>query len=137
MTSHTEIEASQPIARQRITTALEDNSLGLVVFHDGIDDGLKEAPVALVIDTIAERDVDSVVLTSTNADVAELAGAGEVLAIFVEGAGHDAIGGVEGFLDAVAVMHINVDIEHALFESEKFDDGEHNVCGTRKRGVGG
>ncbi len=44
----------------------------------------------------------------------EIAGAGEILPVFVERAGHDAIRRVEGLLDAVAVMHIDVDIQDPL-----------------------
>jgi len=32
----------------------------------------------------------------------------------VKGCSHDAVGGVEGLLDAVAVVDVNVDVQHAL-----------------------
>ena len=38
--------------------------------------------------------------------------AGEELAVFVEWNSHDTIGGVEGFLDAIAVVDIDVDVHH-------------------------
>ena len=42
-----------------------------------------------------------------------VAGAGEEVAEFVEGDGHDAVGRVEGFFHAVAVMDVDVDVQHA------------------------
>ena len=40
--------------------------------------------------------------------------AGEVvLSVLVKGAGHYAVGEVEGLLNAVTVMDVNVDVEHA------------------------
>ena len=48
----------------------------------------------------------------------------------MEGNGHDSVRGVESFLDAIAVVDIDVDIKYALVESEKFEDAENNVCGA-------
>jgi hypothetical protein len=36
----------------------------------------------------------------------------------VEGDGHDAVGGVEGLLNTVAVVDIDVDVENARVEAE-------------------
>eukprot|EP00850_Spirogloea_muscicola_P008017 SM000042S15284 [mRNA] locus=s42:174238:177192:+ [translate_table: standard] len=57
----------------------------------------------------------------------EVAGAGEVLAELVEGDGHDAVGGVEGLLHAVAVVDVDVDVQHALVVLEELQDGQHDV----------
>ena len=42
-----------------------------------------------------------------------VARAGEVFAELVEGDGHHAVRRVEGFLDAVAVVDVDVDVQHA------------------------
>lgn len=44
----------------------------------------------------------------------QVAGAGEILSVLVEGDGHDAVCGVESLLHAVAVMDVNVDVEDPL-----------------------
>ncbi len=61
--------------------------------------------------------------------VLEPARAGEELVrlVLVERDGHDAVGGEEGLLDAVAVMHVNVDVQHARVDAQQLQDGEHNV----------
>jgi hypothetical protein len=45
----------------------------------------------------------------------------------VERYGHDAIGRVEGFLYTISVVHVNVDVQHALLVSQKLDDAEDDV----------
>mmetsp|Transcript_22290 Transcript_22290/g.37806 ORF Transcript_22290/g.37806 Transcript_22290/m.37806 type:complete len:201 (-) Transcript_22290:18-620(-) len=41
--------------------------------------------------------------------------------------GHDAVGGVKRFLDAVAVMNVDVNVEHALVKLEQLHNAQHNV----------
>jgi len=45
----------------------------------------------------------------------------------VKGDGHDAVCGVEGILHAVAVVDINVDVQHAAVVLEHLEDGQHDV----------
>jgi hypothetical protein len=40
----------------------------------------------------------------------------------VEGAGHDSIGQVEGFLHAVSVVDIDIDIQHPLVSLQQLQD---------------
>ena len=128
MAAHGKVEASQPISRQRVTSALKDNSSWLIVLHDAIDHRLEDALVAVVVDAVAEWEVDGVVLSVAYADVSKFAGAREVLAVLVERNGHDTVGAVEGFLNAVTVVHIDVDIKHTRVETEELDDAEDDVC---------
>lgn len=127
MTSHAEIEASETITRQAITTALKNDSLWLVVVHDSLNDWLEDGLVGGVIDAITKREIDGVVLALTNTNVAKLTSSREVLAILVEGDGHDTIGSVESLLDAITVMDVNVNVEDSLLESQELDDAENDV----------
>lgn len=45
----------------------------------------------------------------------DVTGAREVLAEFVERSSHDAVGGVESLFHTVAVVDVDVNVEHALF----------------------
>ena len=67
------------------------------------------------------------VLSVANADIPKFAGAREVLAVLVEGDGHDTVGAVESFFNAVAVVNVNVDVEHSRVEAKKLDDAKDNV----------
>ena len=75
--------------------------------------GDKDVLVRLVVDAIMKRHVDGVPFATAMAPVRELARAGEKVAKLVERARHDAVGRVEGLLDAVAVVDVNVDVEHS------------------------
>ena len=129
-----EIEAAEAVAGEGVGAALEDDGGGLVGLHDFLHDGLEDGLVGVVVDAVADGEVDGVVLAAAGADVLEVAGAGEVLAVLVEGDGHDAVGGVEGLLDAVSVVDVDVDVEDALVVLEELEDGEHDVVDVAEAG---
>ena len=97
--------------------------------HDLAYHGLEDGLVRRVVHPVLERKVDRVALGVVGADVLDVARAREVLAELVEGDGHHAVGGVEGLLDAVAVVDVDVDVQHALVVLEQLEDGEHDVVG--------
>lgn len=131
MTAHAEIEAAQSIAGQTVATTLEYYSLWLVVFHNSANDGLENVPVGRICNAIAEGKVDRMVLAITHTNVAKLASTREILAVLVERASHDTVGGVERFLDTVTVMDVNIDVKNTLVESQELNDSEYNVCTSR------
>jgi hypothetical protein len=45
--------------------------------------------------------------------------------------GHDAVGGIEGFLDSVTVVDVDVNIQDSLLEAEELDDPQNDVCEVR------
>lgn len=51
----------------------------------------------------------------------------EVILELVEGACHDSIGQVEGFLHAVSVVDIDIDVQHSLVGLQQFQDGQHAI----------
>ena len=106
---------------------MQNDCSRLVVLHYTVDHGFEDALVAVVVNTVTEREVDGVVLSVANADIPKFAGAREVLAVLVEGDGHDTIGAVEGFFNAVTVMYVNVDVEHSRVEAKKLDDAKNDV----------
>jgi hypothetical protein len=40
---------------------------------------------------------------------------------------HHTIGAVEGFFDAIAVVHVNVDVQHSWVEAKKLDDAKNDI----------
>ena len=52
----------------------------------------------------------------------------------MKGDRHDAIGRVKGFLDAVAVVDVNVDVEHALVVFEELERCEYDVVDVAEAG---
>ena len=59
------------------------------------------------------------------AHVLHVARAREVLAKLVKGEREHAIGGVEGLLDTVAVVDVDVDVEHPLVMFQQLQDRQH------------
>jgi hypothetical protein len=45
----------------------------------------------------------------------------------VEGNSHNTVGGVEGLLNTITVMDVNIDVEDPLFESEELEDAENDI----------
>ena len=57
----------------------------------------------------------------------QLARPGEVLSVLVEANSHDAVGGVERLLDAVTVVHVNVDVQHTCMITKQLQDAKHDI----------
>ena len=134
MSPNAKVEASEPIARQRVGTALQNDGTGGEPLHHLRDDGTEDGAEGFVVHAVVEGEVDGIVLPLGVANVEDVAGAGEVLAELVEADGHDAVGGVEGLLDAVAVVDVDVDVEDALVLLEELEDGEDAVVDVAEAG---
>jgi hypothetical protein len=124
---HTQVEATKPVTGKTVTTTLEHNSFRTIVSHDCFDDWLKDIAVGLVCDAVAQREIDRVVLAAANTNIAQFAGTGKVLAVLVEGNGHDSVGRVKGFLDTIAMVDVDVNVQDTLLVSQEFDDAENDV----------
>lgn len=125
---HTEVEASETVARKTVATTLQDHRFGSVPFHNALNNGLKDALVGDVINAIAEREVDGIVLALTHSDIAQLTRTWEVLAVLVEGHRHHTVSRVECLLNTISVVDININVEHALLESQQLQDTQNDVC---------
>lgn len=66
-------------------------------------------------------------LALADTDIAKFTGARKVLAVLVERYSHDPVGRVKGLLHTITVMNIDVDIEDALVETQKFENAENDV----------
>lgn len=83
--------------------------------------------IALIVNPILQREVNRIALASALALVAERARARKVVAKLMEARRHHPIGGVEGLLDTIAMVHVNVDVEDAGVMPQEFEDAEDNV----------
>ena len=122
-----EVEAPEAVAGQGVGPALQHDGAGGEPLHDLADDGPEDGAEGVVVHAVVEGEVDGVVLAVGVAHVEDVAGAREVLAELVEADGHDAVGRVEGLLDAVAVVDVDVDVEDALVLLEELEDGQNAV----------
>mmetsp|Transcript_66693 Transcript_66693/g.106008 ORF Transcript_66693/g.106008 Transcript_66693/m.106008 type:complete len:249 (-) Transcript_66693:542-1288(-) len=105
------IEHANPILRQRVSAALQHNHTRPIAVEYRIDDGFVNAEIAIVVDAVIEGEVDGVVLARRNSNVFVKASAGkEAVAVFMQRQRQYAVRVVEGFLDAVAVMHVDINV---------------------------
>ena len=75
---------------------------------------LKDAAVGLVIDSVPQGKVDGVLLALAVASVTHITCPGEVLSVLVKGARHHTISGVEGLLNSISVVDVDVDVQDTL-----------------------
>jgi hypothetical protein len=127
VTLHAEVEATQSVTRKTISSALQNNSSGLIPLHDMLDNWLEHALVRQIVDTIAKWDIDSIVLSIPDTHITELSSTGEVFTVLVERHCHHAICGVECLLHTVTMVHITVDVQNSLVEAKKLNDAEDDI----------
>lgn len=62
---------------------------------------------------------------------ANITGAGEELSEAVERARHNTVGRVEGLLDTVTVVDVDVNVEHTGVDAQKFENTENAITSAR------
>lgn len=127
MAVHAQVETAESVARQAVTAALENNGVRIVVFHDARNDRLEDRLVGSIIYAVSEGAVDCVIFALADADISELTGTGEILAVLVKRHRHDSIRRVESLLDTISVVYVDIDIQDALVESQQLEDTEDDV----------
>jgi len=123
-----QLKLSNQVLRERVRAALADYHVGSVDLARARDNALEEFEELVVLDASLERDVDRVEPALAFSALLQAAGAREeVLAELVEAEGEHTVRAVKGFLDAVAVMHVDVDVEDADEVSEQAEDADNDV----------
>ena len=128
VSAHRQIEAAELILGQRVGAALQHDRAWTVPIHDRLNDRPEDEFVRVIVDAVAQRHVDRVVLPAPDAPILDVARAREEVAELVQRAGHHAVRRAERLLDAVAVMDVDVDVEDALVYTEQLENAEHDVC---------
>ena len=64
-----EIETTKPVARQRIGPALKNDGVGLVGFHHFAHHWLEDGFVGIIVDSIAQREINRIVFAPSSTDV--------------------------------------------------------------------
>ena len=89
--------------------------------------GLKDKATVLIIDTTVQRDVHSIVLAFTETNVLQCTRTGEVVSIFMEGAGHDSVGAIKSFFDTITMMNININIHNTRINSDISNEEKRDI----------
>mmetsp|Transcript_44830 Transcript_44830/g.141163 ORF Transcript_44830/g.141163 Transcript_44830/m.141163 type:complete len:210 (+) Transcript_44830:347-976(+) len=123
-----EVEHSQPVPCQAVSSALHDDGLGVVGPNDLSDDGLEDLLEAAVIYPIVQRHVHRAVFPRPFPDVCDVTSLREEVAVvLVEGGCHNSVCVDERLLHSVSMMHIDIDVKDAREELEQLQDGQNDV----------
>lgn len=114
-----EVKASEPIARQGISAALQYDRTWFENFHHFPHDGLEQEMIALVIDSIVQWYVERIVLSTSVANVLDVACTGKVVSELMERDGHDPVGSVKRLLHSVPVVDVDINIQNTLRNKTK------------------
>lgn len=112
--SHAQVETSQAITRETVTTTLKNHGFWTVPLHNALDHRLEDTLVRDIVDAVTKWEIDSIVFALSHTDVTELTGTREILSILVERHSHDTVCSVKCLLDTIAMVDINIDVENAL-----------------------
>mmetsp|Transcript_11210 Transcript_11210/g.24142 ORF Transcript_11210/g.24142 Transcript_11210/m.24142 type:complete len:274 (+) Transcript_11210:1586-2407(+) len=129
-----QVEAAQPVAAQAVSSTAHHNGLRLEHLHHLGHDGLIQHLVAVVVHTVLERHIDGVALALAGANVVHCTCTREELAVLVEAHRHDPVRQVEGLLHTIAVVDVNVHVQHPRIHLEQLQDAEHNVVHVAEAG---
>jgi len=89
--------------------------------------------IHVIVDAVLQRHVKTEVLAKPRAIIVQLARAREkVPGVFMKRNGHDAVRMVECELDAIAVMDVDVDVQHARMVFEHLQYSKHSVINVAK-----
>lgn len=132
MASDREVEAAQTVSGKTVCSALQKDGLGPEVLNDLGYDWLEDHLEGLVVKPLVQRKVDCVVGAQIFADIIDVASAREIILELMEGAGHDPIGEIEGLLNTISVVDIDVNVQHSLVSLEQLQNGKYAVVDIAK-----
>ena len=123
-----QIEMAQFVLGEGVSSALDDQHIWDIGVHDFLHDLTEELDVGHIGHARLEGDVDCVVFAMVLADGIEGAGSREeVLVVFVEADGHDAVGVVESLLYPVPVVNVNVQVQHPRVHLQQLQNAQNYV----------
>lgn len=120
-----QVEAPESVVAEAVCAALEHDRGRVEGLDGGLDHVLEEVRVAFVVDAVVERHVDCIVLArivgvdGPRGLEGSRAREKYFSIVFVEGDAHDPVGAPERLFDSIAMMHVDVDIEHARVVAEE------------------
>ena len=113
VTSGGQVEAAEPVAGQAVRAALQHDGRGFVEVHDGLHDGDEDVLVGHVVHALLQRNIDAVVSAGPGPHLVHVTRAREEISVFVEGDGHHSVRQVEGFLNTVSVVDVDVNVQYS------------------------
>ncbi len=112
---------------------LGKNKVGLIRFHQGWNNGREPLLVDSVICARKKREVHRIASSFALANLMLKPGSRKKKsAALVQGNSEDLVSAVECRLHPVSMMHINVNVDHAIAFGHQFDNGNHRIVHIAK-----
>ena len=137
MASESRVVGAKLVVGKRVRTTLDNDDLRTESLPDGLHDLkvlselltyiLVDVDETVIVKSIQQWHVDGVAFAFSFTHVLKIAGTREEVSVSMEADSHHAVRHVEGLFDAVAVMDVNVDVEHTLVILQQFEDSEDNI----------
>mmetsp|Transcript_5431 Transcript_5431/g.7907 ORF Transcript_5431/g.7907 Transcript_5431/m.7907 type:complete len:239 (+) Transcript_5431:439-1155(+) len=134
MSLQTEVETTQSISRETICPALQNDRSRSVYGHNFIKDRFEYSFVGIICHTPGEGCIYAKSRALSSPHILDMSRTRKEVTVLVKREGHDSICAVECLFDTIAVMNVNIDIEHACVNLEKFEYGEHDIIDVTKAG---
>jgi hypothetical protein len=123
-----EVEHPELVVAETVSAQLHEKGVRTKLAHHSRHHVLEKLKEVIVRNTRLERDVESELLAVPLAFLEESASAGEeLIAVLVERYSHAAVGKVESLFDAVTVVDVDVEVQHARVDVEQLDNRQHDV----------
>src|SRR6266403_268810 len=114
MSSNGQIKCPEPVEAQRVGTTLPNDARWLKMCDSVTDNSFEHCQVHVVVDAVLQGYVETKVLSQPGAIIVQLSRSWEkVASILVKRDSHDAVRMVERELDTIAMMDVDVDVQHA------------------------
>ena len=128
MSLYREIEMAKLIARQRISAALDHHHIGNIKRANPAHNLLEELEVGDIVHALFERNVGSVKFAHSLSHLVEgSCSREEVLFELMEADCEDSIGMEESLLNSIAMMHVDIQVEHPGIDLQQLQDTEHDI----------
>lgn len=105
-----QVETAKTVTSQTVCSTLEQYGIWSEIFHNFVDDWLKDVDERLVVESFIKWEVDGMILPSILADIFDVPCSREIVFEFVETACHHSISEVECLFDSISMMNVNIDI---------------------------
>lgn len=118
MRFYREIEGAEPIEAERICTTLQHDDAGLERVDGWTHDVFEQLNIALVIDAVLQWHIERKIFPLVQASFGDVAGSREeVISEFVKGNCQDSVRPVKCFLNAIAMVDIDIDVQNSRMKS--------------------
>lgn len=107
---------------------MHDKGIRSVLGHHAIHHRFEELEESFIADSRFQRDVECVVLSIEFSNLIDPTSAWkEIIAILMKTNSHHSVAQIECLFDSIAMVDVNVEVEHARIDLEELKDGQDDI----------